>query len=112
MSAKDKRRCAQRVFSGERADVGGHMCEKPATVREAGKTWCRLHAPSAVTARREVTEARWAVASRQRDAQYAVEIAEQAVLRYVRRAELAESCPKLERLRDALLAADEKARTT
>jgi hypothetical protein len=40
MSAR--RRCAKRVFSGDRADMGGHMCGHYA---KEGSEFCHIHGP-------------------------------------------------------------------
>lgn len=103
--ATERRPCAHRVFSGERGDFGGHMCQRAGAVQEAGKWWCRTHAPAAVEARSKEREKRWAADDRRASARYAVEMAEAGVLHRVRES-VCMCDPELVRLRDALLAAD------
>ncbi len=49
-------KCSKRVWSGGSFD--GHLCRNLACVEEAGRLWCRTHAPSAVQAREEASAAR------------------------------------------------------
>ena len=57
MKPATKEACSKRVFSGARWDMRGHMCGFAATVQEEGKWYCKRHAPSAETAKREKWEA-------------------------------------------------------
>ena len=38
-----KHYCSERVFTGDRMDIGGHMCGTPATILEDDKWWCKRH---------------------------------------------------------------------
>lgn len=67
-----KERCAKRVFSGDRADTGGHMCTKPAKFEHGGKKWCSTHYPPNVEKRNAVNNARWAAADAASQYKYAL----------------------------------------
>lgn len=43
MAEKVVKWCSERVFSGDRMDIGGHTCGTNATILEDGKWWCKRH---------------------------------------------------------------------
>lgn len=61
--------CAERVHDGY--SFHGKPCARRATIHEQGVSWCAIHAPSKIKARREKKHARWA-------AEHAAKEAEQA----------------------------------
>lgn len=60
----NEQRCSTRVYSGERADWGGHTCGRKAKVEVDGKWYCGIHNPESVAKRRKKQEAEWAEKSK------------------------------------------------
>lgn len=57
-----KQYCSGRVYGGR---IGVYCCTRTGVVFEDGKYWCRQHAPSAVKERREKSEERYTIKSRE-----------------------------------------------
>lgn len=61
--SETKRRCAK-VMHGQYRGYGGSRCMRAGVVEEGGKWWCKQHAPSAVKARRDASNARYSEETR------------------------------------------------
>ena len=63
---KSKHCCSERVFTGDRMDIGGHPCGVSATVLENDQWWCRRHSKAGLRRARHKAKAR-RLAVRNRD---------------------------------------------
>ena len=58
--------CSKEIADG----YSWYKCKKPVAGTEDGKPWCKIHLPSAVRARRDAQDAKWAAESAVRGEQY------------------------------------------
>ena len=82
----DKHKCAERVFSGERWDIRGHMCQLNGVVERDGKWFCRIHDPEKVKAKQEARSAKWVEEGRVAALKREIAAAEKAVVSAARAA--------------------------
>lgn len=52
MSAAERRQCSERIFTGARWDMAGHMCSVNAKHQDdEGRWWCKRHHPDSKAAK-------------------------------------------------------------
>lgn len=55
----EKPKCQKRVYSGQRSDMHGHTCGRPARVKEQDKWLCAIHCADAEKKRKEKRESEY-----------------------------------------------------
>lgn len=76
-TAREGADCSVRVYDGS---FRGHMCQKKAKVTVDGKSYCGVHDPEKVAARRAAQDAKWKAENDRWSKNYALQSAAQAML--------------------------------